>query len=67
MEGAEVEYRMAKRMLKDEIRKAKRDAWQELILNVNKDPWGLPYKLVLGRLRKFTPRLTEAVSREVLW
>lgn len=46
---AETEYRVAKRMFRGEIRKAKKDAWQELVLSINKDPWGLPYKMVLGR------------------
>lgn len=64
--AAEIEYRVAKRMFRGEIKKAKREAWQDLILSVNKDPWGLPYKMVLDRLRRTVPRLTETISPTVL-
>lgn len=45
-------YRTAKRNLGMEIKKAKTKAWNDLLDSINRDPWGLPYRLVLGRLRK---------------
>lgn len=55
----ELEYRVAKRRLCSEIRKAKNRAWRELIRNINKDPWGLLYKVVMNRLRHASPGFTE--------
>lgn len=40
------------------IIKAKAQAWQELIDSVNRNPWGLPYKLVLGKLKLAAQALT---------
>lgn len=45
---------------------AKIKAWQELIEDVNRDLWGLPYLIVLKKLRKSFPGLTETMDeREV--
>jgi len=38
----------------------------ELISTLNSDPWGLPYKLVIGKLRKSSPALTETLERNTL-
>lgn len=65
-ERVEMEYRIAKRMLKNEIKKAKKDARQELINSISDDPWGLPYKVALGRLRPYSPRVTEAYDLGIL-
>ncbi|XP_068993471.1 uncharacterized protein [Neodiprion pinetum] len=46
----EAEYRAAKRVLRDGIKAAKAKAWRDLISSVEADPWGLSYKLVLGKL-----------------
>lgn len=59
---AEIEYRAAKRVLRGAIRESKTKAWRELILTVNNDPWGLPYKVVMSRLRRVSPRLTETLG-----
>jgi len=48
------------------IIKAKAQAWQELIDSVNRDPWGLPYKLVLGKLKPAAQALTELLDPENL-
>lgn len=63
--AAELEYRIAKRMMKGEIRLAKKNAWQELISSIDRDSWG-PYKMVLGRLRRYVPRITETVDANTL-
>lgn len=65
-DAAETEYRAAKRALKAAIKETKSKAWRELITTVNRDPWGLPFKLVLGRLRRASPRLTETLEEGAL-
>lgn len=55
-EAAENDYRLIRQTLRLEICMVKVRSWQELVESVNKDPWGLPYKLVLDRLRRpFSP------------
>jgi len=44
------------------IRKAKVDAWSELIKCIEDDPWGLPYRIVMGKLRRAAPGLTETLD-----
>lgn len=34
------------------IGKAKRDAWDELLNSLEKDPWGRPYKMVLNKIKQ---------------
>ncbi|KAL6416583.1 hypothetical protein ACFW04_013336 [Cataglyphis niger] len=44
-------YRIARKKLRAEINTAKSVAWKELLDVVESDPWGLPYRLVLNKLR----------------
>lgn len=46
-------YKLAKKTLRAAIKKAKGKAWNELILSIDKDPWGLPYKLVSGEIEAY--------------
>lgn len=59
-------YREAKRELRKEINKSKANAWQELIKDLNNDPWGLSYKIVLEKLKPAGPALTETLEEGVL-
>lgn len=59
-------YREAKSGFRREIRKAEAKAWEELIMELEKDPWGCPYKIVLNRLRRATPTATELMMDEDL-
>lgn len=59
-------YREIRASLRKEINKAKAQAWDELIHSIDSDPWGLPYKLVLQKLRRTSPGITEMLSLEVL-
>lgn len=59
-------YGRANRLVKDEIRKAKNGAWRELIATLDVDPWGLPYRLVLKRLKRSSPGLTMTMEPAVL-
>lgn len=52
------QYRAARKALRFEIKRAKATAWSELIASVEDDPWGLPYRLVTGRLRGASPPMT---------
>lgn len=59
-------YRVAKRELRGEINKAKANAWQDLIKDLDNDPWGLSYRIVLEKLRPAGPALTEVLEDDVL-
>lgn len=59
-------YRETKKELTHMIKKAKIKAWEELIRDLNQDPWGLPYRLVLNKLRRSEPVLTEILDGRVL-
>lgn len=45
----------AKRSLIVAIKKAKDDSWKSLCDAVERDPWGKPFKLIMGKLAKTTP------------
>lgn len=59
-------YRSKRKELGNTIKKAKQRAWNELISSIEKDPWGLPYRIMLGKLRRSSPSLTETLDSEVL-
>lgn len=52
------EYKRARRSLRVAIGRAKRRSWNELIDTIRRDPWGLPYRLVMEKLRPFGPALS---------
>lgn len=58
------EYRRTKKRLRAAIRTAKSKAWQELLDSIEKDPCGMPYRLVLKKLRRSKPSLLETISHE---
>ncbi|XP_029669879.1 uncharacterized protein LOC115239476 [Formica exsecta] len=60
------DYRAETKRLRKEIHKAKQEALRELIATIDEDPWGLPYKIVLRKLRKPTLGLTETLDRDNL-
>lgn len=66
MEVLRVDYQSKKKDLKRAISKAKSAAWRELILTLDSDPWGLPYCLVLNRLRRSSPGFSELLEPAVL-
>lgn len=47
--------RQAKRELTTTIKKAKATAWEESLADLNRDPWGRPYKAIMKKLRAKTP------------
>ncbi|XP_046666850.1 uncharacterized protein LOC124358590 [Homalodisca vitripennis] len=48
------EYKTARRRLNKAIKDSKRQCWEELINEVDKDPWGRPYKVAMTRLKNQT-------------
>lgn len=62
VERYEREYRVAKKKLRLEINKAKSTAWQELIDTIEEDPWGLPYRIVLNKLRGASTNIMESLD-----
>lgn len=59
-------YRTAKRDLNVMIRRAKSKSWQELINDLDRDSWGLPYRIVLNKLRRSQLALTKILEEDVL-
>lgn len=41
---------------------AKAKSWGELLSSLDRDPWGRPYKLVLGKLKQAASPVTEAMD-----
>lgn len=62
LERAREQHKTARMTLKNAIRTAKGKAWEELVGDLNKDPWGRPYKIVLKKLRGGAPPLTETLD-----
>ena len=60
------EYRQKCSALQRNIARAKAGAWKELLQSVEDDPWGRPYRMVLNKLRPWTPPTTEALDPEFL-
>jgi len=59
-------FKHAKKELRLLIRKAKAQAWQDLIKTIDDDPWGIPYRIVMNKLRRTSPRLTEMFDSQLL-
>lgn len=49
------EYRIARRALKYEINRSKRLKWESLKRDVDTDPWGMGYKIVMRKLGSQAP------------
>lgn len=46
--------------------KTPKKAWDELIRTIEKDPWGLPYRIAFKKLKRATPSLTETLDVNIL-
>lgn len=66
LEDLENFYRLRKRELRRAISKAKSVAWGNLIRTIDSDPWGLPYRVVLRKLRRSSPSLSETLEPNIL-
>lgn len=54
----------SRKNLRKVINKLKSKAWQELIDSIDNDPWGLPYRIVLKKLKSLS--MTEKMDEETL-
>lgn len=52
--------------MRRKIKAAKEDAWRELLQAIDDDPWGRPYRVVLGRLRAAAVPVTATMGRDEL-
>lgn len=57
------DYRNARASLRRVIKHAKGRSWGELLAAIDRGPWGLPYKLVMNKLRKSVSSLTDRLDR----
>ncbi|XP_072949830.1 uncharacterized protein [Epargyreus clarus] len=57
-----VEYRAATTLLQGAIAESKARNWSALVEGLDRDPWGRPYRMVLGKLRPWVPPLTETLD-----
>lgn len=55
-------YKEKQRALCNAIFKAKEAAWNSLLQEINKDSWGLAYKVVINKLRSSSPIITELLD-----
>jgi len=58
--------RKNQRALRRVIRKSKKSAWLEQLRLLNEDPWGLPFKIVTGRIKSSVPSVTETLPADVV-
>ncbi|XP_032685219.1 uncharacterized protein LOC116850722 [Odontomachus brunneus] len=58
--------RAARIDLRKAIVRAKAQAWQRLLEELDRDPWGRPYRIVLGRLRTWASPATENLDPQAL-
>ncbi|XP_070529991.1 uncharacterized protein [Cardiocondyla obscurior] len=56
------DYKTARMALRVAIRESKARSWEELISDLDEDPWGLAYKVVTKKLRPPAPSVTETLS-----
>ncbi|KAG5324763.1 PO14 protein, partial [Pseudoatta argentina] len=58
--------REARNAFRATIRRAKADAWRELVSSLDKNPWGRPYKIVTKQFRPWAPPITETLDAQFL-
>lgn len=59
-------YREARKAVEVLIGQSKDRAWEERLEELNRDPWGRPYRTVRGKLRNAGPPLTESLEPSLL-
>jgi len=63
---AQETFHAARNALRAAISRAKARAWEELLEELDREPWGRPYKIVLKRLRPAAPPISESMDPEFL-
>lgn len=57
-EERHMEYTVSRKKLKTAIHISKRNCWQNLCVEVDNDPWGKPYKIIMNKLKGSSPPIT---------
>lgn len=60
------DYRGARKNLRDLIRRTKEAKWRELCDEIEYDPWGKGYKIVMRKLGGALPKLPEELVKEIV-
>lgn len=63
-ESERMEYKEAQKLLRKAINNSKKDKWEKLRNDINRDPWGLGYKIVMKKLGSKKP--TGAMDEEIM-
>jgi len=66
IERAAMDCRGASKALRKAIAAAKARAWEELLQELDNNPWGRPYQIVRNKLRRWVPPHTEALEASLL-
>lgn len=59
-------YRHRRDALRVQIRKAKAEAWKELLSSLDADPWGSLYRMVMNKLRGGTTPITKSLDPQFI-
>ncbi|KXZ75597.1 hypothetical protein TcasGA2_TC033490 [Tribolium castaneum] len=59
-------YKIAKNNLKKEIKKAKREAWNTMLNEIDNDIWGKGYKILKNKLKRSPPPDKETIDKQVV-
>jgi hypothetical protein len=59
------DYKATKRALRSAIFSSKRLAWKEFTATLDRDPWGLPFRTVIARLKTAKPHISLAREEAV--
>lgn len=60
------ELRKSRKELRKMIGLAKKNAWDELLEGLNRDPWGRPYKMVINKMKESDCNVCEKLPVEVV-
>jgi len=58
------EYKISLKNLKTSVKRAKSNCWKDLLNTIDTDPWGLPYKIVMRKLKMASHPICESLPRD---
>lgn len=65
-ENAHERYKEKRRELSRKIQESKEKSWKELCEEVEENPWGTGYQIVMGKLKRQPTRMNDALRRKVI-
>lgn len=60
------ELNLSRKELRKVIGNAEKNAWDELLEGLNRDPWGRPYKTVMNKMRSDNINICEKLPEEIM-